>query len=228
MLAKMLLHYLFTSQRCLLCSTEQIEGPLCPRCYAGLELLQGNRCTTCSAPLISEERVCTRCRNRNFSFSGSTSLFSYEGDVKELIHQYKFNHDKQLSRTFAQLLYDTYLAHLPPDTVIVPVPARRVTKKHRGWDHMEIIAKHLEKKYGVEVLYCLTRNGSMSQKSLDYAGRMRNLQGKILVKPSPVPLPEKVLLIDDVFTTGATIEQCSCVLRTAGVTEVSALTLALD
>ena len=169
-----------------------------------------------------------RCRERHFSFSRHHSLFAYEGAVKELIYQYKFNNDKQLAAVFAQLLFNSYLVNIPHTTAVVPVPARKVTIKKRGWDHMEIITHYLKKHFNIPVVYCLTRKGKTSQKSLDYEGRMHNLRGRISVKKSLIPLPDNVILIDDVFTTGATLEQCSVVLHSAGVKEVEALTLALD
>ncbi len=93
---------------------------------------------------------------------------------------------------------------------------------------MELITHYLKKHFDIPVVYCLTRKGKTSQKSLDYEGRMHNLRGRISVKKSLLPLPDNVILIDDVFTTGATLEQCSVVLHSAGVKEVEALTLALD
>ncbi len=93
---------------------------------------------------------------------------------------------------------------------------------------METISRCLKKKYNVSVVNLLERKGKTSQKSLDYEGRIHNLRGKIHVKKYQSPMPEKVILIDDVFTTGATLEQCTVALHSAGVKEVETLTLALD
>ena len=85
----------------------------------------------------------------------------------------------------------------------------------------------LKKRFGFKTALLLKRTGSSAQKTLDYRGRLANLAGNIHIKKRKA-VPEKVLLIDDVFTTGATADACASVLLSAGTREVRVLTVALD
>ena len=157
--------------RCLLCNSYIIGGkvdnyPLCEDCRKSLvgESSEG-RCGKCSIPLISETVLCTRCRVRDFSFSSNYSLFSYKGDMKELIYQYKFMNNKALAFLFAELLYEGYLKKKHPKALI-PVPSAPKNVKRRGWDHIGVISAVLAKYYNQKVLYCLKRKESKSQKEI--------------------------------------------------------------
>lgn len=227
------LQTLATPARCLLCGTDLIGEkytgyPLCFSCRK--RLLSGDRerrCPVCSIPLTSEKTVCTRCRSREFSFKSNFSLFSYQKDIKELLYQYKFRNNRTLAPLFAELFYTLYLKQNKFDAII-PVPSTRVNVKRRGWDHTGEIAGILNRKYGIPVLNCLYKKGASAQKKLSYAERVTNLEGKLSVKKNCGKIPLKIVLLDDVFTTGATLEHCSLVLMKAGCSGIKALTLAID
>jgi len=223
----------YTPGHCLLCNnplyTETVEHPLiCRNCFALLKPISGKRCKTCGTPLISEDITCMRCRNRGFSFSNNYSLFIYSGMIKELLYQYKFNNEKHLSVVFSELIYRYLSINCQDQFTLVPAPSRKSGKRHRGWGHVEIIALILKNHYKVPTLFCLKRKGETTQKTLNYEGRLTNLNGKIYIKKNRIVLPEKIIILDDIFTTGATIEQCSKVLRNGGAKEIRSLTVALD
>lgn len=240
-----LIPYLFP-QPCLLCGApclfetiETVAGsgsiPLCDRCHRSVALLDGRRCGRCSQLLTSERATCLRCRAREFAFESNWSLFAYEGTVRELLYQYKFRNHERLARYFAWWLaraYEVRFAGLP----LVPVPFRPSGRRKRGWDHIESILRVLERSHHIPALRILQRGEGRQQKALDYEGRMRNLHGRIRLRGSTktsalhraVPLPKAAVLLDDVFTTGATASECSRVLREAGVERVSVLTIAID
>lgn len=224
---------LATPARCLLCGKnlmgEHYTGyPLCSSCR--IRLLSGNRerrCSVCSIPLTSEKTVCTRCRSRGFSFESNFSLFSYQKDIKELLYQYKFRNNRILAALFAELFYTLYLKQNKFDAVI-PVPSTIINVKRRGWDHTGEIAGILRRKYGIPVLNCLYKKGTSAQKKLSYTERVTNLEGKLIVKKNWGKIPLKIVLLDDVFTTGATLEHCSLELIKAGCSGIKAVTLAID
>lgn len=93
---------------------------------------------------------------------------------------------------------------------------------------MSAISAVLSKKYNQIILDCLARKNSKSQKKLGYNERITNLKGKIVFRGKTRHIPESVLLIDDIFTTGATLEQCAAVLKENGFITVNALTIAID
>ena len=110
---------------------------------------------------------------------------------------------------------------------MVPVPFRPEARRKRGWDPVADIARQLKKRHGVQTSQSLKREDGQSQKTLDFASRITNLSGKITYS-GPSRVPRKAILIDDVFTTGATLHECASVLRGHGVESVRAITLALD
>ncbi|MAG14161.1 MAG: amidophosphoribosyltransferase [Spirochaetales bacterium] len=178
-------------------------------------------------PLVSEHRVCTRCRNRSYEFASNYSLFVYSGTIKELIYQYKAKDIKDLASLFAEHLAP--IIHIRfPGKPVVPVPYRPVRKKKRGWDQVECIAFELKKRFNTNVLKVLRRRNSVAQKILSYEERKTNLSGRIHVRQSFKSVPSEIVLLDDIFTTGATGDECARVLKGFGAETVHMVTIAID
>lgn len=199
---------------------------MCGMCEAELAARDGPLCSVCSTRLVSEKDTCTRCRNRHYLFTSNYSLFIYEGKTKELINQFKAKNVKPLAGFFAArmapVIQDRHCGF-----AVVPVPYRSTRKRARGWDQIEAICRELRRNYGIRFHPILKRRNSAAQKSLDYQGRLENLKGNVYLRKHAHP-PDKVLLIDDVFTTGATADACAAALKSAGVREVRMLSIALD
>jgi ComF family protein len=181
----------------------------------------------CSIPLISEATVCTRCREREYSFGRNHALFEYRGSIRELIFQYKFEARKRAGRVVAGFLGGAYSA-LFGSLPAVPVPGHPRNVRKRGWDPMLEVGRVLGAVHGVPVMNLLRRGASREQKGLDFEERLANVQGTIALRTRAVPVPETLVLIDDVFTTGATASECARVLRRGGARHIEVLTLAID
>lgn len=223
--------------RCCLCAEPLLQKPftslrLCPTCLRRLfgEKLseQGgiDRCITCGMPLISEIGTCLSCRESRFSFTAHRSIFMYQDAAESLIRCYKFGAIPALAGVLACYLEQILRTEAGCTLPLVPVPARRSSVRKRGWDQMKLITRHLRHK-GFRTAHLLTRTGGSSQKSLNYFQRMNNLRGHIKYNPSSAAPPTKVILLDDVFTTGATLDECAKVLCAAGVREIKAFTIAM-
>jgi ComF family protein len=216
--------------RCLLCGRELAfrarDGePVCLACRDGLApLSERRRCSVCSLPLLSERRLCTRCRKRGYEFEANLSLFEYRGDIRELLYQYKFRSRLRLAPVLAGF-YARALRAGFPGAVLVPAPANPQAVRRRGWDPVERICRVLERRYGFTCRRALARRAGPPQKLLGYEERLRNLRGTILLRRRPPPEP---VLLDDVFTTGATASECARLLRLGGASRVRVLTLAID
>ncbi len=207
--------------------------PLCNKCAysADSELFikkypNMSRCMRCGYPLTSEMDLCSRCREKEWNFTNSSSLFIYADIIKELIRAYKFDNLKLIADFFAFHIQNEYSDNYE-DSVIVPVPCRPRAKKSRGWDQIEVICRILNNSYNLPVSYLLKRKNGPAQKTLSYQKRLTNLENQISIKKSANP-PEKVLLFDDVFTTGATMDYCSKLLISEGIKDVRCITLAID
>ncbi len=222
---------LLFSEKCVLCGEFLTPDrdwiyPLCRACLEKLPNRAGTLCSVCSTELVSEKHICTRCRERDYSFLSNYSLFVYADEVKELLGRYKTKNGKLLAGYFAARMAPVILEKYR-DFTVVPVPFRRSRKRTRGWDQIEAICKELQRGYRLTYERVLLRKGSSAQKSLDYTGRLGNIEGKIRLRKHK-QAPEKILLLDDVFTTGATADACAATLLEAGAKEVRMLSIALD
>ncbi len=220
-------------EKCRICNEyldifSSMNIPVCKTCLARFKKISGKRCKKCGIPLISEILFCTKCREgkREFYFDKNISIFEYE-NIRELIYLYKFKNEKKLSSYFASRINEIYLKSFS-GIRIVPVPFRKRNNRQRGWDHMERISRILRDEYKIPILFLLKRKGKIPQKELNYHERVLNLKNKIVLKDSEKPLPTEILLLDDVFTTGSTANECSRVLIESGAGRISALTIAID
>jgi competence protein ComFC len=219
-------------QYCLLCGKplfgERTEGvAVCGSC--GLELVppKTQRCSVCSLPLTSEQGICLQCRGAALPFERNLSVFVYHGAVRELIYQYKFRNHRRIGLLLAAVLYRAWAENFS-GVPAVPVPFRPSTKRRRGWDHIDVVARTLSRRHGVPVARLLGRREGSSQKSLNREARLANIQGSFYILRTVTSVPRSVVLIDDVFTTGATATECSRTLLEAGVKHVAVLTVAVD
>ena len=203
---------------------------LCEQCRAevtpqGL----GGRCNLCGKPLISEREICLSCRNgKEKIYDRLWVLFPYTGKYRKLLTAYKFGKNLALAEFFKEKVLEIIAANpVLKETVIVPVPPRPGKMKETGWDQVDFLVKRLEKneKGRIPVCRCMKRRKSKVQKRLSRAERMENLKGRIYVYGT---VPETVLVIDDVITTGSTLEVCSAALKAGGAEKVYGLCLFYD
>lgn len=215
---------------CVLCGGELLGEsgkpyPLCRSCEERLSYWEGPRCAVCGKPLISEQGVCMRCRDRVFEFDCAYPLWAYSAETKSLILAYKTRGVRPLARFFAGRI-SCLIASRYPGVPVVPVPFRAGKLRKEGWDQVEEMARVLTRR-GVPVERCLERLPGLSQKTLDYSARLSNLAGRIRVRKG-VSVPGRVVLLDDVLTTGATLSECARVLKSGGARHVYAVVLAAD
>ena len=217
--------------RCVICGKILVKQsklyPLCWECE--LKQIKNNKhvCSICGYPLISETEKCLRCRDADFNYITNRSIFIYSGNIKELIYLYKFKNRKQLSEYFAKHLAAVLIKDYS-ECIIIPVPGRKIVKKKKGWEHIDLIANILKRKYKLPVQKILKRKGKKAQKTLSREKRAENLQQNVSIKRNIKLLPKNIVLIDDVFTTGTTINECAGILKSAGAKNIFSLTIAID
>ena len=215
-------------ENCLLCGAETAElGSICLNCKSKCQIISSNYCKICGIPIISEIGECLRCRSAGYSFQSGSSLFEYKDVSREILYQYKFRKRLQIGEWYAFLIYQA-IEEKFTNHIIVPSPYRSYKKLKKGWDQVELIIKILNNKYNYNIKKILKRYGSLDQKKLDLAGRQNNLSGKIHLKKRVDIKGKNCLFIDDIFTTGATAEECTKVLLAGGAKNISVLTIAID
>ena len=197
------------------------------------------RCEVCGKPLISEQNICIACRNleQQPAYDGALVLYPYTGSGRSLLSAYKFGKHRPLARFFAEKFYrhvqepEAGVGRLFreggsfADWQWVPAPPRAGKLKEKGWDQIELIARVLERDYSLPISRCLKRLNSQSQKELGKQSRQTNLVGQIIAAGA---VPRRVILFDDVYTTGATLNVCAEVLKQHGAEQVFGLCLFYD
>ncbi len=224
---------------CAVCGGRCGAVPVCRTCaktYFTPDLFTAERCSVCGKKLVSEHGMCMQCRSeRLLKHTDSVfPLYSYRLWNSVLLFRWKIGGERSLSPFFADRLAAA-LAVLPQGFAVVPVPPRPGKIRKKGWDQIDELCTFLELRRKYCVCRILERSTVKEQKALDRTGRLETIGrsyslktgGKLKrgLKSAGGLVPETVCLIDDVVTTGATIEGCATVLKAAGVKKVYAVAL---
>jgi ComF family protein len=221
---------------CPLCEEGLMDGILCADCRGGMlsKKIKGPFCAVCGIPFIGygdvpethKGRLCGRCITEKTPFKEARSAFAYEGAVLEAIHRFKYGGRVALAGYLGRLASEAAEFKATPD-VVVPVPLHRNRLRKRGFNQSLLIAREVAKKLRAPVDYINLKRvrATDPQINLRIKEREDNIKGAFVVKDDMAFRDKNVLLIDDVFTTGATIRECAKALNKAGA-EVYVLTLA--
>jgi ComF family protein len=175
---------------------------------------------------LDESGRCTLCRLGLRGFDAVYSYGSYEGTLRQLVHLFKYGGVRPLTRPFGRFLADT----LPRDAsfdVIVPMPLHWFKQWQRGFNQADVLAREIGKKWNVPVRNVIRRRrATVPQAGLTNAKRRANVRGAFTAKRGRPLDGMRVLLVDDVVTTGATASACARVLKRAGAAHVALLALA--
>lgn len=200
---------------------------LCTSCSTGIAPLSEPICPYCGTP--GANRSCPSCLQHSFAFDRARSLFIYQEPIRSLIHDLKFSGSLAGLNTFAALAQQATLADLlhEPD-LILPVPLHIRRLRWRGFNQSLLLAQVCfpawRKKIQPDLLQ--RHRATVPQTQLDAVLRRSNLHGAFSLSAPELVQGRNVLLVDDVFTTGSTLDECAKVLREAGAAEIAAFTLA--
>lgn len=221
-------------RRCLGCGKVTGEGAaLCVACWADLDFITAPLCRRCGFPFeidLGPDAVCLACLRDPPAFDRARSALRYDDRSKGLILRFKHADRTEGARSFAAWMQRSAAEFLSDRDLIVPVPLHWRRLLARRYNQAAMLAIALGRMSGVEVAPNLLLRGrdTPSQGRFSRAGRRRNVEGAFRPHPSAGTrlLGRKVLLVDDVMTTGATLEACSRALRRAGAARIDAVTLA--
>lgn len=203
---------------------------ICDDCRSGLLSIDAPYCERCGHPLDAPVASCPACPGRTFYFDGALSGFQFNRPLQDLIHQLKYRKRPGIGRFLGSLLAKRVEGEpgIPHITAVVPVPLHPLRNRERGYNQSAYIARGISDATGIPVLEnVLVRNrNTPTQTSLSPDARMSNVEGVFEAGRVETVRDATVALVDDIFTTGATMNSCARVLLQAGAQRVFALTIA--
>ena len=240
---------LFFPNLCPSCGSRPVAGAsVCNTCEGDIEFLEKlSQCTLCGVPLgyfdtrsseakeifeqSPDSHLCSKCLKDRYSFKSARSITVYGGPVREMLHAFKYEGKLGL----AEVLVNTMLEHLPSDLelnkvdVIVPVPLYIGKLRSREYNQSAVLSAKLARRLGLnaDLLGLIKIRDTVPQIEIrDEAKRRKNVRGAFRLRDTAPFKGRRVLLIDDVLTTGSTSDECAKTLLKSGALAVDVLTLA--
>jgi ComF family protein len=206
---------------------EAESATLCDECSEAVPRLAPPFCSVCAQPYSGELASAFRCENcggRRFAFEFAVSAYLSRGIVRRLIHGFKYDRRydfrHQLGEWLGEAFRDPRLVAAPPD-LLVPVPLHPTRRRERSFNQALELARIAGARTGIPVRDCLRRvRYTSTQTRLDRVARIENLRGTFELRHDGDVKDQSVVLIDDVFTTGSTADECARVLRRCGAANV--------
>lgn len=203
-------------------------------------------CLICGRP--AQNDLCNKCKTlltkqqiigidnylsyEEIKFDEHMYLYVYDGIIRNLILKYKFQEKSYLYKIFLKNLKNNQKIYLflKKYDIIIPVPISKKRKKQRGYNQTALLSKEISKEFNIEYNgKCLFKHKhTQPQSSLNKEDRIKNVKNVYSVRNQEKIINRNILLIDDIYTTGNTVNECSRVLKQAGAKNIGILTLAKD
>lgn len=194
----------------------------------GKKINKNNTCEKCSNILkyTLEKELCVR--NLSSYVDKLVSLFLYKDIVRTRILDFKFGSKAYISNSFAEFMCLAVKKCEVQADVVIPVPIHRKRMMERGYNQSKLLSRFVAKKLGIKhsARALIKHKNNLMQSTLDEESRKKNVISVYNIRSNKTIIGRKVLLIDDIYTTGATVNECAKVLKQNGAKEVIALTIA--
>lgn len=220
----------FFPRHCPICDGAILYGEkICDSCAKKLPYIKEPACKKCGKQLENErQEYCGDCNRNVHYFVQGKAVFSYRGEMKLSMYRFKYSNKREYADFFAEEAAKQYGAWMAwrGVEVIVPVPMHAAKRRRRGYNQAEVFAKALGRETAIPVGRNLVKRikNTIPQKALNDKQRKDNLKGAFQVRTNIVKY-SKILLVDDIYTTGATVDAIAEVLKKAGVKEVYFLSI---
>ena len=209
-----------------------LNAHICDQCLQSFKLLTPPFCSICGSPFsgAGTNHPCSRCIKHPPAWSSARSVFLYEGSCRDLIHLYKFGKKAILRKPLGMLTASAlkpYMDECQPD-LLLPVPLHRKRLQSRGFNQALLICEVLSSQWRLPLIRQGLRRSRNTppQTELSSSERHVNISGAFLVPDPDLIRGKKIMLVDDVFTTGCTLNECAKTLMASGAGSVHAVTVA--
>lgn len=217
---------------CIICGRRGKNYPeygnavICDKCVNSFTLVSPPLCTKCGRRIKSENSLCEMCAKYDFEFDRAASAFVYDGSIRKAIHSLKYHDEAWLADFSANAMYKTLKECNMNFDVLTYVPMYKRKELKRGYNQAKLLAEKIAKQLNMNCTDLLIRTiNTTPQSQLDKNERMENINGAIKVadKYKNNISDKSVLVIDDILTTGSSLNECAKVLKTCGATHVFGL-----
>lgn len=216
--------------RCLKCAVvvDRAHG-LCPDCWKELVFLEGPACKGCGYPFdynVGEGILCAACQRTSRKFDRARAALRYDDACRSMVIGFKHSDRTEYARYFATLLYQAGRSMFTDAHMILPVPLHKRRLFQRRYNQAALMSHYLSEKTGVAVFQrLLQRTKHTPPQEGGIKKRKKNVSGAFRLAPNMSVRDKNIILVDDVFTTGATAEGCAALLKRKGAARVDVLTL---
>lgn len=220
-------------RRCPVC--DQIVLPkgalICPACFPKLSYVKGPVCKKCGKQVFSDTvEYCFDCTRRHHSFEYGLALINYDDYARHSMAAIKYKNKRQYLDFYAEAICQRYASQIQRMNAqaLIPVPIHPSRKRQRGFNQAELLANNIGARLGIPVYpsALLRDKKTLPQKQLNPSERLKNLQQAF--RPGVIPPGiTSVILVDDIYTTGSTVEACTRVLLSAGIRHVYMITICI-
>lgn len=225
----------FLPPQCACCETFLEEGQqgFCSNCLREIRWIEPPFCSVCGTPFISgkvENHPCGACAIRRRYFTMARALAAFDGSLQAAIHRWKYEGKTHLTPFFAEWMAGGLSCYWELNSLelLIPVPLYPQRLRERGFNQALLLVKELSRRTGIPFSHTILKKKkpTLPQVNLSGVEREKGLKGTFHVIEKEELLGKSVLLVDDVYTTGATVNECSKVLLSGGAERVDVLTLA--
>ena len=199
---------------------------LCRKCQTLFEPISSPICKNCGIPTEYDVERCVSCFGKTFHFASNRAVFVYDDLMRDLLHDLKFRQKKQIAESLGKL----WAVHtdIPPDVILVPLPLHPKKQRERGFNQAEVLTRRLSQRLGIPIENTLVRLlDTPPQSGLHPRMRIENVAGAFGIAPGVSVQGKSYIIIDDIYTTGASLNECAKVLKDAGAAEVNCMTLSI-
>lgn len=204
---------------------------ICPECRRRLPYIRTKRCRMCGKPVEDSETLCDDCRKFRHSYQEGIGVFLYDDVMRETMAYLKYKHRREYGRVLGNLVFDETREKIRAwkAEAVIPVPMYKRKMEERGYNQAEEIARPIAERSGIPLRtdLLIRKEKTAAMKNLTAAERRTNLKNAFAVRKRKEGMPKRIILVDDIYTTGATIDACARALADAGADGIYFLTVCI-